>query len=163
MVAYSFKRRFVDPIRAGLGIAIEPWKIVAVVGAKTGPLAVGDAVTFPTPAPKRQTIRADRARHARPGEEVQLYCGMRTKSCFLIGRARCTRTESIQLYFHKPGTRIDSVRSVATGWLQGEKQLDAFARSDGFDDWNQLREFWNVEHDGIRAFDGRIIFWEPLP
>ncbi|MEJ0016825.1 MAG: ASCH domain-containing protein [Acetobacteraceae bacterium] len=28
---------------------------------------------------KRQTIRADRRRHARPGEVLQLYTGMRTK------------------------------------------------------------------------------------
>jgi hypothetical protein len=28
---------------------------------------------------KRQTIRADRKRHARPGEQLQLYTGMRTR------------------------------------------------------------------------------------
>ncbi|WP_292672606.1 hypothetical protein [Mesorhizobium sp.] len=30
---------------------------------------------------KRQTVRADRKRHARPGEPVQLYQGMRTRNC----------------------------------------------------------------------------------
>tara|TARA_R110002096_G_scaffold172484_10_gene346217 strand:+ start:719 stop:1081 length:363 start_codon:yes stop_codon:yes gene_type:complete len=30
---------------------------------------------------KNFTIRADRKRHARPGEPVQLYTGMRTRSC----------------------------------------------------------------------------------
>lgn len=33
---------------------------------------------------KGGTIRNDRKRHARPGEELQLYHGMRTKSCTLI-------------------------------------------------------------------------------
>jgi hypothetical protein len=30
---------------------------------------------------KCQTVRADRRRHARPGEAVQLYTGMRTRAC----------------------------------------------------------------------------------
>ena len=35
---------------------------------------------------KRQTIRAiSRRRHAIPGETLQLYTGMRTKQCRLIG------------------------------------------------------------------------------
>lgn len=46
MVAYSYKRRFVTPIRVGLGLL-----------------------------PKRQTIRAHGLRrHARAGEELQHYC-----------------------------------------------------------------------------------------
>ena len=48
MVAYSFKRRFREPILAGS---------------------------------KQQTIRADRKRHARRGEALQLYTGMRTTQC----------------------------------------------------------------------------------
>lgn len=39
---------------------------------------------------KRQTIRLPRPRHARPGEMLQTYCGMRTKSCFrIIPDPRC--------------------------------------------------------------------------
>ena len=30
---------------------------------------------------KTQTIRAGRKRHARPGEMLQLFCGMRTAHC----------------------------------------------------------------------------------
>ncbi len=47
MVAYSFKKRFAPPILFGL---------------THGPLAEGM---------KRQTIRNDRKRHARPAEEIQ--------------------------------------------------------------------------------------------
>lgn len=74
MVAYSFKAQFVEPIRAGLGLPTEPQI-----------------------RPKRQTIRADRKRHARPGEELQLYRGMRTRQCFLIGRAACTEVTKIRI------------------------------------------------------------------
>lgn len=149
MVAYSFKRRFVEPIRWGLGLGLDLSAATAKIGT-----------------PKRQTIRGKRARHARPDEELQLYCAMRTKSCFLIGRAQCTDTMGISLYFHRPGNRgilrNDSVRCAATGYLRRAKQLDAFARSDGFEDWNAMRAFWDEEHDGIREFEGHIIFWEPL-
>lgn len=73
MVAYSFKQRFAPQIIAGL---------------QTGPLVVGM---------KRQTIRADRKRHARPGEELQLYTGMRTRSCQLLGRTTCTAVAPVRL------------------------------------------------------------------
>lgn len=79
MVAYSFRQRFVAPIQVGLGT------IEHIPGTEY--------------APKRQTIRANRKRHARPGEELQLYCGMRTKGCFLIGRARCTSVSGVRLQF----------------------------------------------------------------
>ena len=34
---------------------------------------------------KAQTIRADRKRHVRSGELVQLYTGMRTRQCRRLG------------------------------------------------------------------------------
>lgn len=140
MVAYSFKRRFVEPIRWGLGLGLDLSDNTAKIGA-----------------PKRQTIRADRKRHARPGEELQLYSGMRTKGCFLIGRARCVGVESIRLRF---GRRTD----VVIGKIPlnpTDKNLDAFAREDGFENWNALRDFWNEEH-GVERFEGVIVYWEPL-
>lgn len=132
MVAYSFKAQFVEPIRAGLGLA-----------------------TYDHIRPKRQTVRADRKRHARPGEELQLYRGMRTKQCFLIGRAECLTTLPIRLDFK--GERI----FVGPGRIDGPK-LDGFANADGFDDWAALRQFWRDNHDGVAIFDGVIIKWWPL-
>lgn len=135
MVAYSFKKMFVPAIRAGLCERVEGW-----------------------PTPKRQTIRADRRRHARPGEEIQLYTGMRTKQCMLIGRARCVSVEPIGLYFALKkivigGAIPQSVRTSAT--------LDEFARDDGFRDFDGMRSFWATTH-GSEKFDGVIIRWVPL-
>lgn len=90
MPAYSYKRRFVAPIWVGLGLPIKP--VIGLV------IAAGVEIR-----PKRQTIRADRARHARPGEIVQHYCGMRTKSCFKIGEGRCTFASPIKLIMTPPG------------------------------------------------------------
>jgi len=47
---------------------------------------------------KRQTIRADRKRHARLGEALQLYTGMRTRQCKLIGRATCNALGFVRKY-----------------------------------------------------------------
>lgn len=137
MVAYSFQQQFVDPIRVGLS------KV---------------SLSFDVP-PKRHTIRADRKRHARPGEELQLYRGMRTRACFLIGRARCTAVNRIELVFwgRRLGVWIDGTRTAAA-----PKDLDAFAQSDGFEGWPGLADFWRESHGDPQSWEGVIIHWEPI-
>lgn len=137
MVAYSFKRRFVAPIQVGLGLE----KHTHLMG--------------PLPAPKRQTIRADRARHARPGEELQLFHAQRTKECFLIGRARCASVAGICLQLGRGIVSVDDYPAIRDG------DLDPFAQSDGFKDWSEMVEFWRAEH-GLPIFEGVLIKWEPL-
>jgi hypothetical protein len=135
MVAYSFKQRFVEPIRVGL--CRGPWM----------------------PGMKRQTIRADRARHARPAEQLQLYRGMRTKQCFLIGRAICEAIRKIWIAFDG----MNRVTIEGVGVIRGAKPLDEFARRDGFGDWGELYEFWDAEHGAPTGFNGVIIYWSPSP
>lgn len=134
MVAYSFKQRFANPILYGLGLT---------------PVGESD------PLFKRQTIRADRKRHARPGEELQLYTGMRTKHCHLIGRARCISVDPIEIHV-LAGRVIIRQTSIISG-----RALDDFARADGFKMWGEMREFWHVEHPGQHVFTGVLIKWEP--
>lgn len=140
MVAYSFQRRFGPQIQAGLGLM-----------PVTGLLV-----------PKRHTIRRDRRRHARPGEEVQLYHGMRTKRCELIGRARCTSVGPIEIHFRRRSTGDWMHHDALPEKMDRSGDLDQFAKSDGFQDWADLRAFWSEEHPGIEDFAGVIIFWEPL-
>lgn len=139
MVAYSFQRQFVTPIQVGLGTQQH------IRGTEY--------------RPKRHTIRADRKRHARPGEELQLYRGMRTKACFLIGKARCTAVNRIDLVFRgrRLGVWIDGTRTAASA-----KARDEFAQSDGFDDWGMLAAFWEKNHGDPETWSGVIIHWEPL-
>lgn len=106
---------------------------------------------------KRQTIRAERKRHARPGEELQLYTGMRTRHCKIIGRARCFIVEPVRI-------------GVADDWLEVGEQprltdfffLDAFARRDGFAAWGHMMEFWRREHPDTPVFSGVVIRWNDL-
>src|SRR3990172_9395988 len=136
MVAYSFKERFIAPITKGLGRDVIEWK-----GA-TIPVR-------PDIAPKLQTIRAvGKRRHARPGETLQLYYGMRTKQCMSIGVARCINAVGIRI--HVNGGRV----TIAPGTCNENAfdktcQLDAFAQRDGFADWGEMQQFWREEHGDL--------------
>ena len=102
---------------------------------------------------KRQTIRADRKRHAREGEALQLYTGMRTRQCALIGRAVCEATLPVRLDF------VRSKIELAGENLTDPRELDAFARIDGFDYWYDLFAFWKENHAETRLFSGVVIRW----
>ena len=152
MVAYSYKRRFVAPIRAGLGLSML---------AEDFSERMDQFGNVSQPRPKLQTIRAERKRHARPGEEIQHYCGMRTKHCFLIGRALCTEVRSIVLTFGKfSAVSIGGRHERQTHY--GGNGLDDFARKDGFTSWREMVQFWEDEHGTLSVFIGVLIEWEPL-
>jgi hypothetical protein len=135
LTAYNFKARFIEPIRAGT---------------------------------KRQTIRAERlgrSRHARPGEVLQIYTALRTKRTELLGYATCVRVRSIRFEFSACRNIGESRIYISGGegmpWRRFcPTSLDAFARRDGFEDWGELREFWALEHDGVREFEGALIEWD---
>lgn len=138
MVAYSFQTQFVEPIRIGL---------------TPGPLRPGG---------KRHTIRSHgKRRHARPSETLQLYRGMRTKQCFLIGTALCVGVPPISIFLARRRAARERVEIGGRGVLKTAAALDDFAVSDGFHDWAALREFWAEHHPGITDFDGIMIEWQP--
>lgn len=105
---------------------------------------------------KRQTIRAiGRRRHAIPGETLQLYTGMRTKHCLLIGTAICTAAEPITMWFAgEQSVEIGSRRYIAGAGLR------KFAIADGFADWPAMLAFWRETHpECADSFSGVIIEW----
>lgn len=124
MAAFSFKRRFVEPI---LDLT------------KTG------------------TIRRERKGGWRPrvGMELQLYYGLRTRHVQLIGRAICAEVIDIVLDFR----RSEVLRGI---WIEVPAELDAFAVSDGFKSWEDMRQFWIVEHEDAPIFTGFHTTWTNL-
>ncbi|MCJ2051670.1 hypothetical protein [Methylobacterium sp. J-070] len=141
MVAYSFKSRFAAPILAGT---------------------------------KAQTIRAERAgksRHARPGELVQLYTGMRTRQCRRLGEAWCLEVLPIRLCFSRHG--MAELVQFGDRFIRPER-TDDFAREDGFVDAEDMARFWWAEHGSAPRsddrftdpdtliFEGVLIRWQPL-
>lgn len=115
---------------------------------------------------KPQTMRNERKRHARPGEKVQLYYGMRTKHCRLIGTATCAAVLPVRIDFKRCNILVEG-----RGLISGIDKLDAFAVKDGFEDWAAMRAFWRAEHSAQRkkgepspapltAWRGVLIEWK---
>jgi hypothetical protein len=112
---------------------------------------------------KRQTIRLlGKRRHARPGDPLQLYTGMRTKHCKLIARATCATVHDVELFFGPHGAtelfRIDGVPISLTA-------MASFARLDGFNDVDEMAAFWWQEHRSLYVgryleFKGIMVRWE---
>jgi hypothetical protein len=127
MVAYSFKRRFLVPIREG-------WKT--------------------------QTIRAARDRHARPGEMLQLFVGMRTRHCEkILPDVRCIEVCKVVIQFDGEG----EIDRITTDGLP-VRDLDAFAVRDGFTDASDMAAFWRSEHGPREVFHGVLVEWAaPMP
>lgn len=132
MVAYSFRPRFVGPILAG---------------------------------EKHQTIRAvrtGRSRHARVGETLQIYTGMRTRNCRLLGTSVCVAKWPITLQFGDEG--FIEVNSHRITTMAG---MCRFAKKDGFENWWDMERFWQEAHPALRTergwvkFTGVIVFWDP--
>lgn len=98
---------------------------------------------------KQQTIRGDRKRHARPGDQLQLFTGMRTRQCRRIGTATCSMVERVHLDL------VNHLVTVGDFYRVERTELDEWARKDGFRDWIAMRAFWSPQ-DG---FEGWLIRW----
>ncbi len=101
---------------------------------------------------KLQTIRAERrTRHSRPGEAMQLYTGMRTKTCrkLLTPDPICQSIEPILIHYEL-GIKMDD------RWLKRE-ECTQIAIADGFSDWGECFRFFRDTH-GL-PFKGRLIKW----
>ena len=149
MVAYSFKKRFVDRILSGLGHY--------------------EHIDGMIPAPKRQTIRAvGKRRHAKPGETIQLYTAMRTKQCRKIADAKCIAVRGVHLkwsewqsFFTFDVWEPEPNKFRRHGDLLAIDNMDEFARADGFENFADMEKFWRETH-GTMTFEGLLIQWEPL-
>jgi hypothetical protein len=104
---------------------------------------------------KTHTIRRNgKRRHARPGERLQLYTGMRTRSCRkIIADPLCIRVAAIWIEMGVRGIASIEIDDAAI------EDLDAFAKSDGFADLAAMSQFWRDFH-GLDAFGGSMIFWD---
>ena len=106
---------------------------------------------------KTQTIRSKRTRHARPGEVLQLFTGMRTAHCLKICEdVRCTAVMSIVISFDDEA----EIERITTDGVP-VRDLDAFARADGFTDASEMAAFWRKENGTApnSVFRGVLIEW----
>lgn len=125
---------------------------------------------------KRQTIRGQRRRHARPGEALQLYHGMRTTQCrkLLTPDPMCTAARQIVIEFSLGFTM--PVLIEINGIALRSEAFGPFAVADGFDTrrwpapvptWarglsaiSAMCGWWGRTHDQ-KLFTGALIEWRP--
>jgi hypothetical protein len=106
---------------------------------------------------KTGTIRGPRKRHAREGEHLQLFTGMRTKHCAkIIPDPVCRMVMPIAMDVRS--TRIDQIVVGEAKWELHRHGADLFARRDGFEDMGAMHAFWLKEH-GSGLFRGFWICW----
>lgn len=136
---------------------------------------------------KCQTIRSLRKRHARVGEAVQLYAGMRTRDCSrIIHDPICIGVDDVRIDLsacndHPEPTIAAELEAMARlvsieineRLIEGAER-DALAAADGFDShawkltgeslspWAAMVAFWMVAH-GAAVFRGVLIRWKDRP
>lgn len=119
---------------------------------------------------KRQTVRAERRRHARVGEPIQIYTAMRTKQCrkLIDPDPVCVDVRSILIDVVPADRRLITLIHIDCVSLS-PWDIEDFARSDGFvadadkSATRRMGEFWLKAHGGADAqrieFEGVVIRW----
>jgi hypothetical protein len=114
---------------------------------------------------KCRTIRQHRkAGNPSAGDRLQLYTGMRTKSCRKLLDAICTRVRSIEidhLGVVLAGRPLFGGNAPAyLGGVQPEQYDGDFAMADGFDSFTDMVNFFEKQY-GL-PFKGQLIQWRAV-
>lgn len=127
-------------------------------GQFAGPIVAGT---------KRQTVRMQRKRPPRVGEQLQLYTAMRTKHCRkIVPDVPCTEVGLVMITVDENHPEL-----IAAITFDGRDQLkdreierfavaDGFAASEGCSARRAMGNFW-MRHHGPGEFIGHLIRWEP--
>jgi hypothetical protein len=103
---------------------------------------------------KRQTIRAPRKIPIKVGDTLYMWWKSRSPQREKLGEANCTKTTPIT---------IQKTKAILTYTDSGDYEiahLDKFAQADGFDNWQQMIEFFDKTH-GL-PFTGVLIEWDSI-
>lgn len=110
---------------------------------------------------KTQTIRKQGKRAApEVGSTIQLYTGMRTKQCRLLGSGRVLRCQPIII---RPWVNELLLHDWASDrWVifDSDKSLSKFSSKDGFESISAFFEYFKKVADNDRSFRGNLIEWE---
>ena len=96
---------------------------------------------------KRQTIR--RTKKCKPGDNLQIYTGQRTKACRKLLDAVCKKVAPVKI---ARGTlEVD-------GAVYMPDEATAFARDDGFASYEEMFR-WFSDRYATHRFEGYVIQW----
>lgn len=117
---------------------------------------------------KRQTVRGRRKRHARPGEDLQLFTAMRTRHCrkLLTPDPVCLDVRHISIDVSPRDPNIIASIEI-DGIPLDDDEIVEFAIADGFGCDRagacprfRMGRFWLQSHSA-GTFEGVVIRWEP--
>jgi hypothetical protein len=118
---------------------------------------------------KLRTFRLDgKRRPPRVGETLQLYTGMRTKSCRLLAKSDCTDVQRCMLNVGYRQSWSVYLRRIELGddamieCLETLEALNDFAKLDGFADWSDLAAFFAPRAEYTGQVKGHLIHWRLL-
>lgn len=107
---------------------------------------------------KRQTIRGPRKRRVMAGDRFSLR-HWEDKAYRSPQIKIASATALLPLVVELTPSRV---RVAGRNWMHQVQELDGFAVSDGFRDWDDMREFWRETHGGSRfRFLGTLYPWLP--
>lgn len=103
---------------------------------------------------KRQTIRTYRKYPIVPGETLYLYTGLRTKYSEKLKEVRCKAVYNITISFYN--NYVSYENEIYSCYIDNPKELNRFAKQDGFLHWSDMRDFWIQTH-GVRKGNTKVI------
>ena len=112
---------------------------------------------------KQHTIREDKNSRWKVGNSIQFWMGnprnVHAKNKpHQFGTGVCSRVETIRMYFDlAEDWQTDSVKIGNDIFLKTKDELNAFAVNDGFENWSQMKLWFDNED---KMFVGKIIFWK---
>lgn len=107
---------------------------------------------------KRSTIRAERKNPIKVGDVLQLYTGMRTKQCTLVGTAECSNITPVKIADDAPYILMKLSGDIDYKWYRFvEDALKHFHTTDGFDTYDEMKTFFRKQYQ--LPFTGNLIEW----
>lgn len=111
---------------------------------------------------KQHTIRADKNNRWKVGNSIQFWNGnprnVHSKNKpHQFGTGVCSRVETIFMQFQMSAEDFPDMVKIGETILESKEELNALAINDGFDNWEQMRIFFENEEN---CFLGKIIFWK---
>ena len=107
---------------------------------------------------KVHTFRVDKHNRWKVGMKIQFWLGSprntRGKNKpYQFGVGEVSRIETVRMDFY---CQADAVK-IGDYSLTHPEELDALAQNDGFDNWEQMKRWFDNEN---RQWNGKVIFWK---
>ena len=105
-------------------------------------------------------IRKGNSKHAKEGDPVMLYFGMRTKYCYKLGDGTCLYTLPIIIYKNEifvADNKLDYYQREYLSWCDGFRPTgSSYLNPEG--SFDLMIRYW-LQNGGL-SYERRIIYWK---